>query len=308
MQVTLLVRAPKKPEKRVTVDSDVVIGRAKGCNLQVLSNDVSRKHCRLVIGESTVAIRDLGSGNGTLLNGQRTEPNKDAPLISGDIVRIGPLVIRVDFHASPLLPVSSPATTTDPESDPEGSEQILEPVSVEPVPTEDAAPVETTEAAVITEPGVEPLEDTDLLPDDEPAADEFAEADPEEIATLDAADDEPLQEEQAPKKKSLFGMFGKKKDKAEPAAEAPAAPLDSEPALEPLSDVKEAGLDEEPVVVAEENSFTSDEAESAIEPLSDDDFVDDDDYLDHDFEDDVEDEAVDPGFADFLNNVDPPAR
>jgi pSer/pThr/pTyr-binding forkhead associated (FHA) protein len=132
MQVTLLVRAPKKPEKRVLVESDVVIGRGKDCNLQVLSNDVSRQHCRLVIGESGVAIRDLGSGNGTFLNGQKTKPNTNASLITGDIVRIGPLVIKVEFPAtSPqpaTVPVNSPTDEAAITADADAiAEQFLEP-------------------------------------------------------------------------------------------------------------------------------------------------------------------------------------
>lgn len=103
MKVTLLVRAPKKPEKRVVVERDVVIGRGKDCNLRVLSNDVSRKHCQLVIRESEVAVRDFGSGNGTLINSQKIEPEVDTPLISGDITRIGPLVIKVEFESASTL-------------------------------------------------------------------------------------------------------------------------------------------------------------------------------------------------------------
>lgn len=296
MQVTLLVRAPRKPEKRVTVESDVVIGRAKDCNLQVLSNDVSRKHCQLVIGESSVAIRDLGSGNGTLLNGQKTEPNKDTPLISGDIVRIGPLVIRVDFHANPLLTSESP-TAASPAEDP-ASEQILEPVSVDPTPAASAPPAEPTEVDSTPEPVLEPMEEGGLMPDDEAVSEEFAEVDPDDMEVLEPIDEEPAETEPA-KKKSLFGMFGREKDKSTTATEPPAVAAEAESAPEPLLVSENADLDEETVVVAQENAFTADESD--LEPLSDDDLIDEDDY-------EVEDEAVDPGFADFLNNVDQPPR
>ncbi len=104
MKVTLFVRAPKKPEKRVVVERDVVIGRGEDCDLRVLSNDVSRKHCQLVIGQSEVAVRDLGSGNGTLINNQQIAPNVDARLTSGDMVQIGPLVIKVEFDGAAIEP------------------------------------------------------------------------------------------------------------------------------------------------------------------------------------------------------------
>ena len=144
MKVTLLVRAPKKPEKRVVVERDVVIGRGKDCNLQVLSNDVSRRHCQLVIGEADVAVRDLGSGNGTLINSQKTEPNVDTPLISGDIVRIGPLVIKVEFDSA-----SSEAAILEPAmleaADPQ--EVLADPPAE--LPTPDATPVDGAVVEVV---------------------------------------------------------------------------------------------------------------------------------------------------------------
>ncbi len=173
MKVTLLVRAPKKSEKRVIVEDDVVIGRGKDCNLQVLSNDVSRRHCQLVIGESEVAVRDLGSGNGTLINSQKTVPNVDTPLISGDIVRIGPLVIKVEFEYSTSQPVQS---------------EPVEAVSEEALPEVSRSAIESA-----AEPLLEPADDEELLPaaDDEllPADDEVSDdAAPEPLLVPDNAD------------------------------------------------------------------------------------------------------------------------
>lgn len=304
MKVTLLVRAPKKPEKRVVVERDVVIGRGKDCNLRVLSNDVSRRHCQLVIGESGVAVRDLGSGNGTLINSQITEPNVDTELISGDLIQIGPLVIKVEYDSASvepavLEPADSPKVLTDP--------------SVE-FPTPDSTPVvDTLEEAVAddaaTDQFLEQADDGELLPADDSAADGFAEPD----AGMMEADDEEVAQaapvEQTPgKMKSLFGMFGRKKNK-ESAVHAGPASVDTElpkasddTAAEPLLVAGSAQFDEETVVFDQGNAFTPDEEE--LELLADDDeeVSDEADYLDEE----VEDDAVDTGFADFLNNVDQP--
>ncbi|NQV24692.1 MAG: FHA domain-containing protein [Rhodopirellula sp.] len=340
MQVTLFVRAPRKPEKRVVVESDVVIGRGKDCNLRVLSNDVSRQHCRLVIGESHVAVRDLGSGNGTQLNGQQVEPNVDSSLISGDIVRIGPLVMKVEFEAAPVqaaevepVPAEAAAEMASPLVDAE-MVQAEAPAEAEAdefeseAEIESEAAVETIETVEIeigseTEQLLEPVVDdeADLLADEELIADEFVEAEPAELAAAESNTEDATEFDPPPgKMKSLFGRF-RKKDKVkavdaqpEPTEPEQAAPESAPPPL--TADADHADLDhtelvdpdEEPLLVADNADFDQEtvvfDRGNALTPEEDeiDLLSDEGDYLD----DEIEEEPVDPGFADFLNNVDQP--
>lgn len=63
------------------------IGRASECNLTLRSNSVSKEHVRIERGVEGLRIVDLGSTNGTHLNGQ---PVSGAlPLRSGDILNVG---------------------------------------------------------------------------------------------------------------------------------------------------------------------------------------------------------------------------
>ena len=302
MKVTLLVRAPKKPEKRVVVERDVVIGRGKDCNLQVLSNDVSRHHCRLVIGESEVAVRDLGSGNGTFINSQNTDPNVDTPLISGDIVRIGPLVIKVEFEVT-----SQPVAAEPAESTPAIFSPPIEAASSHEEPAFDGVldPVESSPGA---QPFLEPVTEHELLPDDDLMADEPEESDAAVLTADDAATETSAPTEPTPGKlKSLFGMFGKKKDKAPVATVATVgeeSDVESDPAeSEQLLLAGNADYDEETVVFDQQNAFTPDEEEMELQTDDDEGLSDEEDYLDDEIE---EEETVDPGFADFLSNVDQP--
>lgn len=303
MKVTLLVRAPKKPEKRVVVERDVVIGRGKDCNLQVLSTDVSRRHCQIMIGESDVAIRDLGSGNGTIINSQKAKPNVDTPLTSGDIIRIGPLVIKMEFEAASHLAtseqtVSTPAANSLPvEADIPDDEPISEGV-LEPVDDDLEA-----------EPFLKPADDDELLPDDELLADDAGKPDPAAPSVDDSLIEESTPAEpQSGKMKSLFGMFGKKKNEDTTAADSSAAtPVEEsveesgDADSEPLLVADDVDFDEQTVVFDQQNAFTPEEEE--LELLADDEGLSDEgDYLDEE----PDDEAVDPGFADFLKNVDPP--
>ncbi len=61
------------------------IGRGSDADIQVDDPGVSRNHCEIVLG-APVLVRDLGSTNGTLINGQRIN---EAPLEDGTALTVG---------------------------------------------------------------------------------------------------------------------------------------------------------------------------------------------------------------------------
>jgi serine/threonine protein kinase len=78
----------------------IVVGRSRKADLYVNSPRLSRLHCAVRRSNSRFTLEDLGSANGTFLNGQRV---KQAFLRPGDIVQVGGVAIRIDFdpNASP---------------------------------------------------------------------------------------------------------------------------------------------------------------------------------------------------------------
>jgi hypothetical protein len=58
---------------------------------------VSRRHALIRRGENTLTLIDLGSTNGTHLNGQRLTPNQPRVLRDGDEIRMGRLVFHIFF-------------------------------------------------------------------------------------------------------------------------------------------------------------------------------------------------------------------
>jgi hypothetical protein len=56
---------------------------------------VSRLHAALKVSRNRVAIMDLGSSNGTRVNGQKIVPHVDYPLNHGDIIALGKLKIQI---------------------------------------------------------------------------------------------------------------------------------------------------------------------------------------------------------------------
>ncbi len=69
----------------------VVAGRAEDAALRLPSTSVSRHHARFDASATGVRVTDLGSHNGTLVNGERvTEP---VPLVRGDVVSLGEVTL-----------------------------------------------------------------------------------------------------------------------------------------------------------------------------------------------------------------------
>jgi hypothetical protein len=89
-------RGPKELRGvKITVRGPVIIGRSPGSDIVIGAEYVSGRHARFSIMGQNLFIEDLGSTNGTAVNGQRiTEPTV---LKSGDVVNVGDVAIRVRF-------------------------------------------------------------------------------------------------------------------------------------------------------------------------------------------------------------------
>jgi pSer/pThr/pTyr-binding forkhead associated (FHA) protein len=72
---------------------EFVFGRGPECHVRPDGPSISRQHCLLRVDSSGVCIRDLGSTNGTLVNGTRVLDER--PLQDGDLVQLGPLVLQL---------------------------------------------------------------------------------------------------------------------------------------------------------------------------------------------------------------------
>jgi len=67
-----------------------VIGRGTEADIRLPDTGVSRKHVDVVLDSGTAICEDLGSTNGTLVNGRRITRQ---PLADGDVIRIGHSVL-----------------------------------------------------------------------------------------------------------------------------------------------------------------------------------------------------------------------
>jgi phosphoserine phosphatase RsbU/P len=72
------------------------LGRHPDCDVQLDSNQVSRFHAQLVRVDDQILLEDLGSGNGSFLNGKQLEKNHSQPLKHGDRIKLGPIKLRFE--------------------------------------------------------------------------------------------------------------------------------------------------------------------------------------------------------------------
>jgi pSer/pThr/pTyr-binding forkhead associated (FHA) protein len=98
MTVKLLVVQGRPYGKTLLFPSgEYFFGRGPECQVRPESEWVSRQHCLLRVTADAVFVRDLGSRNGTLVNGTLVEHERQ--LLHGDQVQIGPLVFEVQLEA-----------------------------------------------------------------------------------------------------------------------------------------------------------------------------------------------------------------
>jgi len=93
MVVKLVVASGKSAGRTIAVKrTRFLIGRAEECDIRPLSDEVSRRHCAIVVGPEAVSVEDLGSRNGTYVNGERIKER--TPVTDGDLLRVGSLELR----------------------------------------------------------------------------------------------------------------------------------------------------------------------------------------------------------------------
>jgi len=99
MDVNLVLVKKNGSRKIFPLPSSVtVIGRRPNCDLWVPLASISRRHCQLSYSDGVLKIRDLGSRNGTFLNGK---PVAEAVVKAGDSIKIGPVVFVLQIDGQP---------------------------------------------------------------------------------------------------------------------------------------------------------------------------------------------------------------
>jgi predicted component of type VI protein secretion system len=114
-QYQLIMRSGPTPGATFALEGDqLTIGRDSSNEITINDAEVSRRHARLTFQGGKFVLEDLGSTNGTFVNGQRLAGPR--VLKAGEVVSFGEQIVLV-FEAStfdPLATVASPRAAAVP--------------------------------------------------------------------------------------------------------------------------------------------------------------------------------------------------
>jgi hypothetical protein len=97
-------------ERELLLVGTIVVGRDPACDVSEDGDSLlSRRHTEFVAGPDGVLVRDLGSRNGTFVNGVRIA---EGPIRAGDVVHIGHLRVRYVEGDAPPAPERAPSTAS----------------------------------------------------------------------------------------------------------------------------------------------------------------------------------------------------
>lgn len=91
---------------RLLGQHEVIIGRSTDAGLQLQHSSVSRRHARLLYQDDNLAVQDLGSHNGVLVNGERIHAVRE--LSSGDVIAMGDVLAVVHGKGAITQPAYRP--------------------------------------------------------------------------------------------------------------------------------------------------------------------------------------------------------
>lgn len=165
----LVIREGADAGREVPVEGSLTIGRADDIDLTLDDGGISRNHARVTADAGTVTIEDLGSSNGTFVNGERVEGSRT--LSEGDEISLGGAVLgfvggsgetQVMAPADPDATEAHPGPAAEP---PAAAPPTPKPFI--PAPVAPAAP--PPQAAPTTQPAPPPPPRREPIPQPQPA-------------------------------------------------------------------------------------------------------------------------------------------
>lgn len=106
----LIVLTGKYKGKRLKLtDAETVIGRDESAKIRIATQELSRQHCLLIVSEAGVLVRDLGSRNGTFINGMPIA--EETFLKPGDTLTMGPMTFELEGGEAPSSKKSAAPTS-----------------------------------------------------------------------------------------------------------------------------------------------------------------------------------------------------
>ena len=241
MDAKLIVVGGKTSKGSVALELPTVIGRSREIGLTVAHPMISRRHCELFEADGLLMVRDLGSLNGTVIDGRRI---KESPLPPESEFAIGPLTFRAQYEYEGDLNALPDVVLADPVApQPEQQESWSDSPDPEPVGEAVSSDPLTEGAPAANEAEVE-LSSHEDLQGEQPAGVEEAQPAMQEKEQEEKSPAAAPAKPAVPKKKTkgytsmLQGALKKKGEKV--AKQSSKAPVDQPPTEKKPAEASEA--------------------------------------------------------------------
>jgi serine phosphatase RsbU (regulator of sigma subunit) len=109
MSVLIVLRGPDTGRHFPLHQDRTTLGRNLDCAIPLTGKQVSRQHAHIYHQEGQYYLQDLGSSNGTFLNGKRLTPNAPSLLTERDTFQIGPYLFGLRQAPPPAADAEEPS-------------------------------------------------------------------------------------------------------------------------------------------------------------------------------------------------------
>jgi diguanylate cyclase (GGDEF)-like protein len=93
-----MIRGPQLGRRIQLPSGETLLGRSEHCAVVVSLDGVSRQHCAFNVANGSVSVRDLGSKNGSWVNGDRIEPHASVVMSNGAVLHTGDASFKFIAH------------------------------------------------------------------------------------------------------------------------------------------------------------------------------------------------------------------
>ena len=120
----MLIRVSVPGQSLFLIDSEIVLGRSPYCAILVDDPSVSRVHAALRRKGSEIELTDLGSSNGTYVNGRRILKSETVKVT--DQIHVGDVLVRLEEVEPPSAGSTKAVEAKAAKEKPEENQKISE--------------------------------------------------------------------------------------------------------------------------------------------------------------------------------------
>lgn len=102
-------------DKIIVVDvpkDEIQIGRSDDNDIVIPDSSISRQHCLILKENNRYFIKDLGSHNGTFIDGTKVEPNTKVEFLKDSLITVSKINLKISESITPGEKISETTTMT----------------------------------------------------------------------------------------------------------------------------------------------------------------------------------------------------